>query len=321
MNIKSVCESQKVIFDVLKQAKLNNRLSHAYLFYGAPGTGKKEMALALACMLYCDKCCFECSTCQSIINLNHMNVNYVGIEEGKTKISKEQILDLQEEYSKTSLIDGYRIYIIDGIDTATVQAQNSLLKFIEEPENQTPTIGIFIATELSNVVSTIQSRCVLIHFEAIERKKMIKILEDESIDNLDASLLSCLTNDVSEALDIYKSEEYITNKILFLKLLDIQNRKNLTLYYYENMYIFSDPKNLYMLLSWLLCFFSDSAKYKREGSEDLILLSLCDKIKAYEKVSKRSFEWMLEFILKLFKELNSNISPKNVFFELIEKFI
>ena len=131
-----------------------------------------------------------------------MNVDYIGIEQNKSKISKEQITNLQDEFAKTSLVEGTRIYIIDGIDTATSSAQNSLLKFIEEPINQTPTVGIFLAKELPNVVNTIQSRCILEHFPSIPKEKEIKILEDEGLSSIDARLASILTNDIDEALGL-----------------------------------------------------------------------------------------------------------------------
>ena len=54
MNVRRVIENQRDIFNILKRAKDTDRLSHAYLFYGASGTGKKEMAYALACLLYCE---------------------------------------------------------------------------------------------------------------------------------------------------------------------------------------------------------------------------------------------------------------------------
>ncbi len=217
MKITSAVSSQKNIYNILKGAHDNNRLSHAYLFYGDKGTGKKEMAYALACMIYCpnDKD-YTSEEAKTILENNHMNVTYIGIMDDKKSIVKEQIIGLQDEFSKTSLVEGVRIYIVDGIDTATASAQNSLLKFIEDPQNQTPTIGIFIARELSNVVSTIQSRCVLYHFEAIPQSTMIDILKNEGVEDLDARLLSSLTNDESEALKIYEEEAYLNNKNLFL---------------------------------------------------------------------------------------------------------
>ncbi|MCR5113212.1 MAG: hypothetical protein K6A63_04680 [Acholeplasmatales bacterium] len=325
MKVENVVNSQKVIYNILKQAKVNNRLSHAYLFYGEAGTGKKEMAMALACMLYCEHGgCFKCDTCRTILDGNHMNVDYIGMEANKTKISKDQIMDLQEEFSKTSLVEGTRVYIVDGIDTASTQAQNSLLKFIEDPANTTPTIGIFLATELSNVVSTIQSRCVLLHFEAIEQKNMIDILIDQGIDDLDARLISCLTNDPDSAEEISQNENYQAIKGMFLELVDVKNKSEAVKYYLENAMYFSIPgvgtDNLTMLLKWVLAFFSDANKDKKADT-DLILSPLYDKIKVYKSNSRALMTEKLEMVLFLFKELKSNVSPKNVFFELMEKFI
>ena len=321
MKVASVKESQKMIYNILKQAKQNNRLSHAYLFYGDKGTGKKEMAIALACMHYCPNGgCLECEVCQNIIDGNHMNVDYIGMQEDKTKISKEQIMDLQEEFSKTSLVEGTRIYIVDGIDTASSQAQNSLLKFIEDPTNLTPTVGVFIATELSNVVSTIQSRCVLFHFEAIPKDAMIDMLMDDSISELDARLASCLTNDIDEAKEIINLDNYEYNKNLFLKLIEIKTKKHLSLFYLENQRYYSDYNNLLILLNWILRFLED-ANMAKNGRDGLILSPLYDKIISYSNSSKTSMKDELELILNLFKELNANVSPRNVFFELTEKFI
>ena len=66
MNVKRAVENQMGIFNMLKMAKSQNRMSHAYLFYGEEGTGKKEMAYALACLLDCpnggDLTCPVCKT-------------------------------------------------------------------------------------------------------------------------------------------------------------------------------------------------------------------------------------------------------------------
>ena len=205
MNVKKMVDLQLNIFNMLKKSIDNDHLSHAYLFYGPNGTGKKEMAYALACIMYCKNGgCLECDVCKTILEGNHMNVDYIGILNNKTAISKEQVLDLQDEFSKTSLVEGTRIYIVDGIDTATQAAQNSLLKFIEEPINQTPTIGIFLANEISNVVNTIRSRCILEHFSSISKEKEIDILEEEGLEELDAILLAIITNNPTEAIELAK---------------------------------------------------------------------------------------------------------------------
>lgn len=310
-------QNQQHIYDVLKQNKLKDRLSHAYLFYGDEGVGKKEMAYALACLFYCENDgCLSCNTCQSILNGQHLNVSYIGVMESKKLISKEQITELQEEFSKTSLLDGPRIYIVDGIDTASASAQNSLLKFIEEPVNNTPTIGIFIATDLANVVSTIVSRCSLIHFPSIEVKHLIQSLEEEGISSIDASLASLLTNNIEEAKEILQTKGYVEAKALFLDFLEIKNKKQSILYIIESSAKFS-LENVKFFFRWLIALYEDV--FKADDKEDLILTGLYDKIIIYAKTESSVLKARFEFILDLYSKLNYNVSAKNIMHELVTK--
>ncbi|MBQ3252927.1 MAG: hypothetical protein IJA65_00085 [Acholeplasmatales bacterium] len=321
MNVKYAKDNQNMIFNILKQAKKQDRLSHAYLFYGEEGTGKKEMAYALACMIYCDNDgCLECDTCKNILEGNHMNVDYIGIEANKTMISKDQITNLQDEFSKTSLVDGTRIYIVDGIDTASMAAQNSLLKFIEEPVNQTPTVGIFLARDLSNVVTTIQSRCVLEHFKTIPIEKNINELVDSGKSLLDSILAANLTNNLEEACDLIESIDFNKTRDLFLELLNINKPKTSVMYYLNNQSFFSNQKNLSMLLEWIILFLEDCNLYQ-EGNDNLILKPLCDKIKEYKRKNERELKNKLKMTLDLFNKLKYNVSAKNIFHELISNLI
>lgn len=308
---------QQHIFDILKQSKNHNRLSHAYLFYGDEGVGKKEMAYALACLFYCPNGgCLECETCKSILEGKHLNVEYIGIENNKKLISKEQITDLQEEFSKTSLVDGVRVYIVDGIDTASVSAQNSLLKFIEEPVNQTPTIGIFIATDLANVVSTIVSRCSLISFPAIEKKELVEMFKAEQASDLDAELISLITNNVYEGMQYIEDQNYQTAKKLFLDFLDISSSKEAMLYWIENQGFFS-TEIVSMFFKWLIGFYEDI--FKINDKECLILTSLYDKIKIYVKNNEKEFKQHFSLILELYSKIHYNVSTRNIMHELFTK--
>lgn len=318
MNVKRAVSNQIGIFNMLKSAKEGNRLSHAYLFYGEEGTGKKEMAYALACLLYCKNGgCLECETCKTILDGNHMNVDYIGIQDKKTMISKEQITDLQDEFSKTSLVEGVRVYIVDGIDTASSAAQNSLLKFIEDPLNQTPTVGIFLAKELSNVVNTIQSRCILEHFSSLPKEKEIIMLESEGIDKLDAILASILTNNPEEAIELTKSDDFIAVKELFMEFLTIKNDKQAVMYYTKYVNVFQDMNRITILLSWLLTFLEDSLFYK----DSPLISPMAKEIKEYSEKNKGKIEKKMEMVLDLMGSLRYNVLPKNVFHSLLIKFI
>ncbi|MDE7161751.1 MAG: hypothetical protein K2N65_03215 [Anaeroplasmataceae bacterium] len=317
MNVLDMISNQQHIYEVLKQNKINDRLSHAYLFYGDEGVGKKEMAYALACLFYCEhEGCLECETCKNILEGQHLNVSYIGVLESKKLISKEQITDLQEEFSKTSLLDGPRIYIVDGIDTASASAQNSLLKFIEEPMNNTPTIGIFIAKDLANVVSTIISRCSLIHFPSIDVKKLSNLLISDGVDALDASLASLITNNVSLAKELLLTKEYQETKELFLNFLEIKNQKQAVLFYVQEVSRLT-LENMNLFFKWLIAFYEDI--FKIEDKEGLILTALYDKILMYAKTENSELKAQFAFVLNLYSKLNYNVSAKNIFHELISK--
>lgn len=318
MNVRRAVSNQIGIFNMLKSAKNGNRLSHAYLFYGEEGTGKKEMAYALACLLYCEHGgCLECDVCKTILEGNHMNVDYIGIQDKKTMISKEQITDLQDEFSKTSLVDGVRVYIVDGIDTASSAAQNSLLKFIEEPINQTPTVGIFLAKELSNVVNTIQSRCILEHFKSIPKEAEIEFLMSSGIEELDAILASILTNNPEEASLLTKTEDFIAVKELFLEFLKLKNEKQAVMFYAKYVNVFQDSNRIQILLSFVLAFLEDSLFHL----ENPLLRPLKGLIDEYSSKNKEKIAPKMEMVLSLLGDLKYNVLPKNVFHTLLIKFI
>ena len=318
MDLKLVVQNQNRIFEMLKNSYKNDRLSHAYLFYGDNGVGKKEMAYALACIVNCSDVCLECDTCKSIIEGNHMNVEYIGIEENKTMISKDQITDLQENFSKTSLVDGTRIYIVDGIDTASSQAQNSLLKFIEEPINNTPTIGIFIATELSNVVSTIISRCSLVHFKALSNDTLFNMIEDK--DDLDKSLACIISNNINEIKELINSDNFIKCRELFLELISLRKPKDGVVYFINHNQFFSKDNNLDMLFKWLIAFIEDAILVS-DNDDNLIIKGIYDRIVSYQKYNKDTLKYKLEVILDLYSRLRYNITAKNLLHELVIKLI
>ena len=359
MNVKRAVDNQIGIFNMLKTAKDQGRMSHAYLFYGEEGTGKKEMAYALSCLLYCPNGGdLTCDVCKTILEGNHMNVDYIGIQKDKTKISKEQITSLQDEFSKTSLVEGTRIYIIDGIDTATSAAQNSLLKFIEEPVNQTPTVGIFLANELSNVVNTIQSRCILEHFPSISKEKEIEALISEDIDELDARLTSILTNDIDEAIEMVRNIErdpidelrrdpsysalLLSNpdkgEALLKDIADSMVKKSKDYYAVKELFLemikLKNEKMAVMFYTKYVNVFQEASRMNMLLEFTICFLEDClfhidnpqlkplaKEMAEYNKKYGKDVKRKLEDSLLLSKALNYNVLPKNVFHSLLLKFI
>lgn len=308
---------QEKIKTLIDNTSKKRRLNHAYLLYGDDGVGKKEMAYYFACKLYCPNGgCMECQICQNIINNGHLNVEYIGVLDNKKLVSKEQITDLQTEFSKTSLVEGARVYIVDGIDTASVAAQNSLLKFIEEPQNNEETYGLFIARDITKVVSTIQSRCNLIYFPTISKEALLEEIPEIPLEP--KVMLAYLTNSAEEIRGMYASED-IKNVIeLVFKFMEIKNPSIAILFYLNNSSFLQDKKLLYFL-QFLIIIHEDILHLLHK--EDLLFYPLHDKIEVYaSRNNVVDVETKLQQLLKLEARCGYNVIAKNILHELIIKF-
>jgi len=204
MSFKEYIKDQPKVVKMLMNSYHKNRLSHAYLFEGEKGTKKKEIALEFAKLLYCetDNACGNCINCLRIEHNNHPNV--LLIEPDNNTIKKEQILYLQQEYSKTNLEPGPKVYIIEHIDKMSNNAANSILKFIEEPQSDTYTI--LITDNIHQILKTIVSRCQVLNFQPIPKLEIVNALIENQIDPYIASICAHLTNDLDQAIKIGTDE-------------------------------------------------------------------------------------------------------------------
>lgn len=200
-------EQQPVVYRTLLNALENDRLAHAYMFYGPSGTPKKETAYLLAQSLICEQegfACETCSTCQRIAHNDFVDMIY--IDGTSVSIKKDDILKLQQTFSKTGLEQtGKKVYVLDHAENATPDALNSLLKFLEEPGSDMT--AILIVEQLDRVLPTIVSRCQLIPFKALSAKQCYDAVNEE-LEELDAYLLSMMIRQKSEILETAETEEY-----------------------------------------------------------------------------------------------------------------
>ncbi|MFC4303324.1 DNA polymerase III subunit delta' [Cohnella boryungensis] len=164
---------------LLRNALKANRIAHAYLFAGPPGSGRMEMAGAFAQAIFCERdgtdACGECLECRKVLHGNHPDLHVIEPDGASVKI--EQIRLLQRELSYRSAGAGYKVYIIQGAETMTTQASNSLLKFLEEPPS--PVVAILLAPSAQAVLPTILSRTQLVSFVPGDRAALESILVQE----------------------------------------------------------------------------------------------------------------------------------------------
>ncbi len=164
---------------LLQSSLRHDKLSHAYIFSGPVGTGRKQTALALAQAIYCkngvDDACGECLECRKVEHGNHPDLHV--IEPEGTVIKIDQIRELQKEFAYRAAASGTKIYILQQAEKMTVQAANSLLKFLEEPDSRV--VAILITENGHALLPTIQSRAQRISFTPMPREEMILALLQE----------------------------------------------------------------------------------------------------------------------------------------------
>lgn len=168
----------KDIIKYIRNAVSENKVSHAYIMNGERGSGKKMLANLFATTLQCEKGgpdpCNECHSCKQAESGNHPDIIHVTHEKPNT-ISVE---DIRTQVNNDILIKPYqgpyKIYIISEADLMTPQAQNALLKTIEEPPEYAV---IFLLTENAQMLlPTITSRCVMLKLRNIKDTLIRKYL-------------------------------------------------------------------------------------------------------------------------------------------------
>lgn len=213
----------------LKLIANQNKNSHSYLFIGIEGIGKRQIAQEFSKMLLClgeEKYCNKCKSCIEFDTNN--NPDFMQINPDGSSIKIEQIREMQRKVIEAPIISKKKIYIIDDADTMTKEAQNCLLKTLEEPPEYA--CIILIASNENNILTTIKSRCTIIKFEKISDKDIKKYLKEKyEINDINDNLLQAFQGSIGKVetlkdkQDLYDSIFNIIDKIEKLNLIEILN--------------------------------------------------------------------------------------------------
>ena len=172
MNGSSIAvEIHEQIADMLKYRVMNDRIVHAYLFAGDKGMGKKVLARFFAHSLVCfspdfNGACNVCPACR--LFLNSTNADCRETEPEGSSIGVDQIKKLFEDVNVKPLYSKRKVYSIFEADKMTVQAQNSLLKILEEPPRHV--VILLTASNYESLLDTVKSRVVRINIKPVSPK-------------------------------------------------------------------------------------------------------------------------------------------------------
>lgn len=182
-----------LVKEFLIRAIEKGRVAHALAFVGPEGVGKATLARVLAQALLCrstgERPCGECSPCRRVDRGVHPDVHWIEPDGGSVRI--EQVRSLQAALALKAFEGAMKVAVIDGGDHMTPEAQNCLLKLLEEPPGDT--VIAVIAESTAALLPTIRSRCQVFRFQPLPVDEVARFLVDRGADPGKARLVAAVT--------------------------------------------------------------------------------------------------------------------------------
>lgn len=302
------------IIEHLQKAISYGKVSHAYIFNGPEKSGKRMLAEAFAMTLQCqaggDAPCLKCHSCKQAQSHNHPDILYLTHEKPAT-ISVEDIRrQINNDITIKPYAGPYKIYIVDEAEKMNQQAQNALLKTIEEP----PSYGIILllTTNADAFLPTILSRCITLNLQMVPDAEIkAHLMKEYRIPDYQADIcVAFAQGNVGKAIQLAGNEDFMELKNSVLQL--VKRIRDIELYEMtEAIKQIGDYKlqiNDYFDL--LMIWYRDVLLYKATSDVNgLIFKDEALDIKKQANVSSYAgIETILEALEKAKLRLNANVN-------------
>lgn len=289
----------------------HNQLSHSYIFEGPKGVGKKTFATILTKLLTCslrdDEPCNECNSCHMINSNAHPDVLTI-LKSGKLSTKIDDVRKGIAEMNIKPFQASYKFLIVAEADTLTVEAQNALLKTIEEP----PSYGvcILICENISKLLPTIISRCIKINFSPLPNKDISQYLIQNGADKQKATIYSMLAEgSMGKAKSSLDNEDFMAFRDKSVKLITkVQGCDITTLYEAINEANEYKESLLEMVNFWTL-WFRDISLIKTTNEPTLFFPDYKEQLLIQaENLSLKKLGTILESSKSAIADLSRNIT-------------
>ena len=298
----------------MKNSIAMGKVSHSYIFAGEAGSGKKLLARTYAMALQCEsgdaEPCLKCDSCKRAISKNHPDIIYVTHEKPNTISVEEVRTQIVDDVAIKPYYGKYKIYILPEAEKMTPQAQNAILKTIEEP----PAYGIFmlLTNNVDMLLPTIQSRCVRLDVKPVSddlvKKHLMENLHvtDYQAD-VDASFAQGNIGKAEAAAQSAEFENITGNALEILKKIPDMEMADLIEYVKK---LTSEKDSIYDYLDLFQMWFRDVLMFKATYEVDnLIYKQEINTIKEHARVrSYEGLEKILEAIDRAKIRLRANVN-------------
>ena len=308
----------KDILKYISSAVENNRVSHAYILNGERGSGKKMLANLFAMTLLCEtgdnEPCGKCHSCKQaesgnhpdIIRVTHEKPNSISVDDIRTQVNNT--VDIKPYQGP------YKVYIIPQADMMTPQAQNAILKTIEEP----PSYAVFLllTENAETLLPTINSRCVMLKLRNIKDTLIKKyLMENLEIPDYKADMCTAFAQgNMGRAIMLANSEHFIEIREEAVQLLKhisemelneiVAAVKNISVYKLE----ITDYLDIIMI--W----YRDVLLYKATKEIDKVVFK--DQLQSIKEQARKSSYEGIELILESLEKAKARLKA-NVNFDLV----
>ena len=301
MNFNNIIGNENVKHLLDNSIKSNN-LVHSYMFVGPEGIGKslfaKDLAEIILCMSSHSSACGTCSSCIKFESNNHPDFVFIDSDDGKS-IKIGQIRLMQEQISEKPIVSERKVYVINNSDLMTVEAQNCLLKTLEEPPEYA-TIILVLSNE-NKLLNTIKSRCTKIAFQKLSDDDLINYAKINNIE-INTDLLATCNGSISNLINLrnnveaYQALDTVLESFSRKDIVDIWNNADI---------LYKSKENINNLLEYFNTVFLN--KLRSSKDEKYI-----NAIKIVELTKKRlssnaNYDMCIDnLLLKIWEEINES---------------
>lgn len=308
---------QEQIKEHLQNAISMHKVSHAYIINGERSSGKEFIAKVFAAALQCEKQeiepCGECHSCKQASNGNQLDIIFVSHEKPNT-IGVE---DIRGQINNDIGIKPYssprKIYIMNEGEKMTVQAQNALLKTLEEPPEYA--VILILTTNVEALLPTILSRCVVLNMKPVSDEKVKKYLMEElQVPDYKANIcVAFARGNVGKAKLLASSEEFEKVKEEAISLVKNINAMEINEIVKAIKKIAEYKFDVGDYLDILSVWYRDVLLFK--ATKDANSMIFKDEIQAIRKTADRSTYEGIEIIVKALQQAKRRLEA-NVNFDL-----
>lgn len=304
------------IINHLQNAIKMHKISHAYILNGEDGAGKNLLASIFAFTLQCEEGginpCGVCKSCMQAQSNNHPDIKRITHE--KASISVDDIrMQLNNDIQIKPYSSPYKIYVIDEAEKMTEQAQNALLKTIEEPPEYA--VILLLTNNINTFLQTILSRCVNLNLKAVSNESIkTYLMEQVKVPDYQAGLSATFAGgNLGKAIQFASSEDFSKMKEDVIKLMKNIDEYELSEVIQAQKKFAENKAVINNYLDLMLLWYRDVLIFKATMDANLVLYK--EEIQDIKKQASLKSFGALENIIKAFDEAKKRLLA-NVNFDI-----